>query len=220
VKRIVVVGTGTGVGKTHAASALAAAAVATGRTALALKPIESGVGLDVSDADRLASFGSFHVKQSLYALARPVSPHRAAWDQGLTIDLRAVVAWVDGHPSADMLIVETAGGLLSPLAPPATNLDLTALLRPTSVVLVAMNRLGVLHEVAACLAALRSQAPQLPTPFVLLQSLAAPDVSSPTNPVDLLLLGPTPNVCVLPYGPPNAPAVFEAAIALLDHPAF
>jgi dethiobiotin synthetase len=119
--RIVLVGTGTEIGKTHTAVALVQALARGGHAVAALKPVESGVGTGVSDADRLAAAGTFHVKHPPpYALAAPLSPHLAAQGEGLVIQLAPILAWVDAA-DAPWVVVETAGALLSPLAPGLTN---------------------------------------------------------------------------------------------------
>lgn len=189
--RIVVIGTGTGIGKTHAGVALVAALARAGVSVAGLKPIESGVSpetFDATDAAALAAVGTFHVKHPPYALAEPVSPHLAARRSGITIDLDVVAAWVDSH-AADVVVVETAGALLSPLSSRSTNLDLTCALRPTHLVLVAPDRLGVLHDVTATKHALRTLAPTLPSPTLLLQPTSTPDASTGTNADELATLG-------------------------------
>jgi dethiobiotin synthetase len=166
-RRIVVVGTGTAVGKTHVACALIRAWGERGVRAVGLKPVETGVSPGgsgsegSSDQERLCSASAvfhvkrsippeFHVKQSLYAFPQAVSPHLAARTAGLRIDLGSIRHWV-AEQNAPIVVVETAGGLFSPLGPGLTNLDLAKALRPNVLVLVAADRLGVLHDVTAAL---------------------------------------------------------------------
>src|SRR5271155_4051712 len=170
--RIVLVGTGTGIGKTHLGVALLTALASTGVEVAGLKPVESGVQANVTDAQLLADAASFHVKlPPPYMLAAPLSPHLAAPLEGITIRLSPILRWVDAV-EADWVLVETAGALLSPLAPGLTNLDLTVALEPTAVVLVAPDRLGVLHDVTAALFAMRHLEPRLPDPVVALMAPA------------------------------------------------
>jgi dethiobiotin synthetase len=186
--RIVLVGTGTGIGKTHVAVSLVRALARAGREVAGLKPVESGVGSTGSDAEQLAQSGTFHVKHPPpYALAAPLSPHLAARLEGLTLALPPIVAWVDSV-TADWLVIETAGALLSPLAPGLTNLDVARALAPTALVLVATDRLGVLHEVTAALLALRVLAPELPEPVIALQPPMDADASTGGNAAELMLL--------------------------------
>lgn len=202
--RIVVIGTGTGIGKTHLSVALVHALARAGAEVAGLKPVESGVGAGETDAASLARVGTFHVKHPPpYALAAPVSPHRAAAMVGVAISLSPIVQWVD-HVSAAWLVVETAGALLSPLSPVLTNLDLTFAVDPSAIILVAPNRLGVLHDVTAALFALRILTPQLPEPAVALQAPDEPDASTETNLEDLLSLGIASTVASFPRATPEA----------------
>jgi dethiobiotin synthetase len=188
-RRLVLLGTGTGIGKTHTGVALVSALASTGAQVAGLKPIESGVdGSSPTDASALATPSTFHVQPSPYALPDPVSPHLAARRAGITLDLATVRTWVDAHRAA-FLIIETAGALLSPIGPGRTNLDLARSLDPHVLVLVASDRLGVLHDVAATLLALRTLAPTLPAPVVVLQPPAVPDSSTGTNADELVTLG-------------------------------
>lgn len=199
-QRIVLVGTGTGIGKTHLAVALVRALARAGAEVAGLKPVESGIGVGESDSSLLAAVATFHVKQPApYALVAPISPHLAAAREGMTIRLGPIVRWVDSVDAA-WLVVETAGGLLSPLAPGITNLDLAATLAPTQVVLVASDRLGVLHDVTAALFALRQLAPGLPEAMVVLQAPGEDDASTGLNAAELLTLQIARRVASFPRG--------------------
>lgn len=216
--RIVIVGTGTNVGKTHLGVALVTALTRAGREVCGLKPVESGVpaGEVGPDARALAEAGVFHVKQPPpYALPEPVSPHLAARHAGVAIELPPILAWLDAHP-AETLIVETAGALLSPLSPTLTNLDLACAARPTHWLLVGVDRLGVLHEVAACLLVLRTLAPPPVTPLVVLQCPSDLDASTGTNAEELVRLGIAPRVLTMPRGAATSPQCQGAATAILE----
>ena len=181
-----VVGTGTGVGKTHVSCALLAHAKLVGVACVGLKPIESGVrdGV-VSDAARLAAHSVVVAPEAPYRFAEPVSPHLAARAMGQRISVRKAVDWVSSV-RADVRVVETAGGLMSPLAPLVWNRHLVEALAPHAVVLVAADRLGVLHDVGATLAALgRGASPMV----VVLSGAGAPDASTGRNANELLEAG-------------------------------
>lgn len=216
--RIVIVGTGTNIGKTHLGVALVTALTRAGREVCGLKPVESGVpaGDLGPDARALAEAGVFHVKQPPpFALPAPVSPHLAAREAGVTIHLDPILRWVDAHP-ATHLVIETAGALLSPLSPSLTNLDLARALAPTHWLLVAVDRLGVLHDVAACMHVLRTLGAPPVTPLVILQSPPEPDASTGTNAGELLHLGIAPRVLTMPRAAPDTPASQEAATRVLE----
>lgn len=215
--RLVLIGTGTSIGKTHLGVALVTALHRRGEEVCGLKPIESGVapGQIGEDARALAEAGEFHVKHPQpYALPDPVSPHLAARRAGVRIDLPVATRWVDEH-RAKWLVVETAGALLSPIAPGVTNLDLAAALRPDLWILVAPDRLGVLHDVAACLLALATLCVPPVTPLVALQSPAEPDTSTGTNAEELETLGLASRVTTIPRGAPTSDACQAAALRLL-----
>ncbi|XYH97060.1 ATP-dependent dethiobiotin synthetase BioD [Sorangium sp. So ce1128] len=210
-QRVAVVGTGTGVGKTHTSVALVAALAARGASVCGLKPIESGVdGASTTDADQLARVSSVRPEPAPYRFPDPLSPHLAARRSGVAISLDLATAWVD-RQQALLVIVESAGALLSPLGPGLTNADLVRALAPDAVVLVGLDRLGILHEIACCLLALRTLAPGLPPPLVMLSPPAAPDASTGTNAGELEALGITSGVVVMPRATPTAPASLTAA---------
>lgn len=214
--RLAVVGTGTGVGKTHLSVALLHALARRGRSAVGLKPVESGLGEGESDTSRLAGAGVFHVKHPApYRFVDPVSPHLAARRAGVEIEPARIVAWVEAC-AAPWTIVETAGGLLSPLAPGLTNLDLVRLLAPEVVLLVGVDRLGILHEVAACLLALSTKASALPAAVVVLHAPDVADSSTGTNADELVTLGLVPEAFTLPRGTALEQSTADATQALLD----
>jgi len=217
-KRIVVVGTGTEIGKTHASIALSSALSTMGISITALKPIESGVPLNPkeasTDSGSLAAFSSYPATSPPYAFPDPVSPHLAARWAKVKIDLGLIKQWVDSH-AARVTLVETAGAVLSPIDKGLTNLDLTRKLEPTRVLLVAPDRLGVLHDVTAALHAYRTLAPELPEPIVLLQAPATSDASTGTNAEELVWLGVTSKVFVFPRAKPTDPAVQEVSRNIL-----
>lgn len=218
--RIVIVGAGTDVGKTHVGVALVSAFASRGASVCGLKPIESGVpsgevGPDATALEQASQRRLIHPQP--YVFADPVSPHLAARRAGIAVELGTVRTWVDRH-SADWVLIETAGGLLSPLALNLTNLDLAKSLNPDALVLVALDRLGVLHDVAACQLALRvgfAPAPPPPT-VVVLQTPAVLDASTGTNAPELQLLGTAAEVIVMPRGAPTSPECQLAAKAILS----
>jgi dethiobiotin synthetase len=204
VPRVVVLGCGTAVGKTHVSRALLRALAARGALTVGLKPIESGMAAGAaappgSDASALRVAGTLSPAQSrpLYALAAPVSPHLAARAEGVQIDEHLAASWVRAAESevathivshmAIWSVIETAGGVFSPLSATATNLDLALALEPATWVLVAADALGVLHDVSATLHAMRARgrAPD----HVVLSAARAADASTGTNAAELTALG-------------------------------
>jgi len=206
--RIVVVGTGTGVGKTWLSCALLRRLGALGHTAIGLKPIESGVipGM-ATDAAALASAG-FGIGTGTdtrgsappYRLVDPISPHLAARRAGVEIELELALRYVQDQESviaahvSPVTLVESAGGLFSPLGHGVTNFDLARSLDPAAWLLVAPDSLGVLHDLTATLLAARALG-RMPDAIALCRARPA-DASTGTNAEEVarLGIGPRPRV--------------------------
>jgi dethiobiotin synthetase len=199
---VIVTGTGTEIGKTHLAEALLLALRSAGCRVLGLKPVESGVGEGPTDAARLAAASSFHVKHFGIALKAPVSPHRAAREEGVTVPIEALAAAIEAtRAGADFVLVELPGGLFTPLGEGTLNADFAARLRPDFVLLAAPDRLGVLHEVVATSRAARALPLRLDGVVLIAPERA--DASTGTNAEDLGLYA---DVAVLATVPRGAPA--------------
>ena len=190
-RRIVVLGTGTGVGKTHVSVTLGRAFAASDpslRIGL-LKPIETGRQPHADgDAQRLERENhgvSPPALHPLYGFEPPISPHLAARRAGTKIDLQQVALWVEaweraqGARSTDVLVIESAGGVFTPLGDAFTNFDLARALEPAIWLLVAPDALGVLHELTATLRALGA-AGRVPD-HVVLSAARGSDASTGTN---------------------------------------
>ena len=204
--RIVILGCGTGVGKTRVSRALLRALDANDQPCVGLKPIESGVSTanssgppDGSDASLLNGAGTFRTTQThpLYALRDPISPHLAARNAGAVIELARVAGWVlraekelaplVSSDRAVWSIVETAGGVFSPLGPGLTNFDLARVLEPAIWVLVATDSLGVLHDVSATIEAMSARGRS--ADHLVLSQAREPDASTGSNAAELRNLG-------------------------------
>lgn len=205
---VCVVGAGTEIGKTHVSTALLACVRSRGLRCRGLKPIESGAGAMASDAVRLGEAAG-RVVAPRYAFDAALSPHLAARRCGVVIELSQVAAWVSTERRG-LTVVETAGGLLSPLDDSGqSNLDLCVALDPDAVVAVAKNELGTLHQVASLMLALSSSGLRERTTVVLNQFHDGPAQTS--NREELLRLGLADRVVVLGPDPePGAASLFEA----------
>jgi dethiobiotin synthetase len=190
-RRLAVLGTSTDVGKTWVTAALAHALAARSLSVVALKPIETGVDDTSTDPDfaRLAAASTFHVEPPPFRFAPPISPHLAARRARRGIDLASLLTYVQSQESSapDWSLIETAGGLFSPLAPGLTNFDLARALEPALWLLVAPDSLGVLHDVTATLGLAHSRGRR--PDHVLLSSSRPPDESTGTNAAELETLG-------------------------------
>lgn len=192
------VGTGTSVGKTWAGAALLGELERRGLRTVGLKPIESGVTEDsATDASALGRAGSIRPATPPYRFAPAVSPHLAARLANTAVDLDQPLKYIQSHESSDdagatpdVVLVETAGGLFSPLSETLVNWDLARVLDPSLWVLVAPDALGVLHDVTATLEASRARG-RAPDEVLLCASRPA-DASTGTNASELARLGIAP----------------------------
>ncbi len=157
-----ITGTDTGCGKTRAACALLHACQREGLRTLAMKPVASGCpcreGRLVND-DALALMAAADMPLPYeavnpYALALPVSPHLAAAEMGVTIDIGALAAHYGAlRRRADVAVVEGVGGWRVPLTTQHTVADL-ALCLELPVILVVGITLGCLNHALLSAAAI------------------------------------------------------------------
>jgi dethiobiotin synthetase len=172
---VLVTGTGTEVGKTWVSVALLDALRRAGHTVAARKPAQSFEPGDdtrgATDAQLLAA-ASGEVATDVCPAHRwypvPLAPPMAADAlRRPTFSLDDLAAEIRWPPGIDVGLVETAGGVASPLAATPTGAgadDTTALARrldPDQVVLVADAELGTINAVRLCTAALADRAPAL-----------------------------------------------------------
>jgi dethiobiotin synthetase len=219
---VVVSGTGTSIGKTHFAEALLRAWGRGGARVAGLKPIESGVA-DPEDCDaaRLRAASTFHVKPFGYAFRDGVSPHLAARRAGTRIAVEPLCAAVERvRQDADGVLVELPGGLFSPLDDAFCNVDLALALKPDLLLLVAPDRLGVLHDVAA--SARAAAASGLRVDGLVVMAPPIQDASTGTNAAELSVASRIPVLASLPRAAPaelsRSPALSRClrALALLS----
>ncbi|QOR76119.1 MAG: dethiobiotin synthase [Thermoflavifilum sp.] len=137
-----VTGIGTDVGKTVASAILVKALQAD-----YWKPVQSGAS-EGTDGQRIQQWlgSAVIIHPETYCLQRAVSPHLAAREEGVHIELHAIHQHFQQiHRSDRWLVIEGAGGLLVPLNETQTFLDLIALLQ-VPVVLVSRQYLGSLNH--------------------------------------------------------------------------
>lgn len=136
-KKYFITGISTEVGKT-----IAAAIVTEALEADYWKPIQAG-DLEHSDTHKIKQFVSnkksvFH--ENAFALNTPMSPHAAAEIDGITINLKDIIA----PKTESHLVIEGAGGLLVPLNDNDTILDL---IQPDyKVIVVSRHYLGSINH--------------------------------------------------------------------------
>lgn len=145
---IAIAGIHTGIGKTVVSAVLTEALGAD-----YWKPIQAGTDdRDMLAVQRLVTNGAGRVHPEAVLLKMAASPHTAAAAEGVEIDHTAF-AW----PTTERpLVVETAGGVLSPVSATHTVADMLAFYElPT--VLVSQNYLGSINHTLMAVEVLRSR---------------------------------------------------------------
>jgi dethiobiotin synthetase len=175
-----ITGTSTEVGKTHAAAMIARALVAEGRRVGVYKPVASGcresAGERIAD-DAVALWEAAgrpgdleHVCPQRFLA--PLAPPRAAAIEGRRVDANLLRTGLDyWRSTSDIVLVEGAGGLMSPLSDKDYNIDL-AVDFGFPLVIVAANELGVINATLQTLITARATAPKLPIAGVILNQAA------------------------------------------------
>jgi dethiobiotin synthetase len=154
---------GTGIGKTLVTTILCSQLRGLGRAVSAFKPLVSGFSADDPDSDPaliLRSLGRSPTPEAIAAIApwrftAPLSPHLASQREGRSVVLEDLVAFCreqEGGES-ELLLVEGAGGVMSPIESRKTSLDLIVRLG-YPVILVTGSYLGALSHTITALYAL------------------------------------------------------------------
>ena len=156
-----IAGTDTNVGKTYIACLIARTCVEQGFRVAVYKPVLSGSSADddhQGDDFRLwdaAGRPGRYEEVCPQKFTAPLAPHLAARQEGKSVDehclVEGITPWCEDY---DLVIVEGAGGLMSPISDSLYVADLAAEFR-LPLIVVAPNRLGVINQtlqtlIAAC----------------------------------------------------------------------
>lgn len=207
-----ITGTDTGVGKTQVAACIARQLARAGVKVGVYKPAASGCVADpcgrrISD-DALSLWEAAGRPGTLDEVCpqrflAPLAPHLAARAEGLEIDAAELRRGLDvWRTRSEFLIVEGAGGLLSPLGDREYVADLAADFG-LPLIVVAPNVLGVINQTLQTLLVARHWRGGLPVAGVVLNDARRidptidPSVSS--NPEELARHSPTPIVARLAH---------------------
>lgn len=157
----VIVGTNTNCGKTFTSCSLLRQYSQQGLKTLGFKPVASGAnftpnGWQCSDTLLLQAASSIPCSPeeiTPFCYRAPIAPHFAAKTQGL----KPCTAWdlQTAHQhllskQPDLIIVESAGGILSPLSDEITSIDLCNLLDYPAILVIDIS-LGCLNSAQLCL---------------------------------------------------------------------
>lgn len=140
-KPLFITGIGTGIGKT-----LVSAIITQALQAHYWKPVQAGFnnGTDSLTVQQLVTNTYTIIHKELYKLKLSASPHIAAKEEGINIDLKKIA---NTQPTTlnRLLIIEGAGGLLVPLNDNEFIIDLIKKLN-ARVILVSRNYLGSINH--------------------------------------------------------------------------
>ncbi len=190
-----ITGTGTGVGKTYVACLIARALRQSGKRVGVYKPVASGCELqngELISPDALSLWAAAGEPETLEAVcpqrfAAPLAPHLAARAEGKRVDASLLRSGSEfWRTSSDVVIVEGAGGLMSPMSEDDYNADLAASLG-FPLVVVAANELGTINATLQTLIAAATYGEGLSIAGVVLNSprKLADDPSTDSNPDEL-----------------------------------
>lgn len=154
---IFITGTDTGVGKTFLTTLLLAHLRGQGIHALAMKPFCSG---STEDLDQIRGIQGDELPSNLlnpYFFPQPLAPFVAANEVGRRVSfLRAIRAVREASKRCECLLVEGAGGALTPFTRKESFADMAATLLG-EVIVVGCNKLGAINHVLLTVEALHSR---------------------------------------------------------------
>jgi dethiobiotin synthetase len=189
-----ITGTDTGVGKTWVAAAIVRGLVQRGLKVGVYKPAASGcerVGRKLVSEDAVLLWEAAGRPGTLAQVcpqlfAAPLAPHLAAEAEGKQLDEKLLGTGIEyWRERSDIVIVEGAGGLLSPLGEEKYVADLAHDLK-IPLIVVAPNRIGAINQTLQTL--LAAQAYDLEVAGIILSDLLPPDATDPSvnsNPAEL-----------------------------------
>jgi dethiobiotin synthetase len=185
----------TGAGKTVLAAWLVRRLSELGWKTRAAKPVASG---SRDDAEALAAAaGDTPAAVNPWCFSRPVAPSLAAQWDGRRVELVEVLHWLNElRAESEVVVVEGAGGLLSPLGCDFDNRILLSSIEAFPVV-VCPNRLGAISQARLTLEALPLKLGERSA--LVLVDTAAPDESAAFNAAVLRNYWPRQRVVTLPW---------------------
>jgi dethiobiotin synthetase len=173
---LLIVGTDTGVGKTTLAQGILRLAHRKHLRLVPYKPVETGCVPYAQDALKLCTAAALPDIQpddiAPYRFPQPVAPSVAARLAGIAISPQLLRSHALAlRARGDGILVESAGGLLTPYAPGMTSSSLSTLF-DIAILLVAPNRVGAINQAALAIAEIQRR--QLPFAGLVLVQVAPP----------------------------------------------
>ena len=145
---IAILGIHTGIGKT-----IASAVIAEATGADYWKPVQAGTEeRDTAMVMQLITDGANRVHREAIILSRPISPHSAAAIDGREIDYTKF----EWPVTNKKLLIETAGGILSPMAATTTMADFVKHYQLPAILIV-QNYLGSINHTLLSIEVLKSR---------------------------------------------------------------
>jgi len=210
--------TGTDIGKTFVARGLIGALRAGGRAVAALKPVVSG--FDAAEAVGsysgllLAALGRPVTPETIaeispWRFAAPLAPDMAAAREGRNLDMRELIRFCHAAIAAEpgVLLIEGAGGLMSPVTAEHIGLDWIVALR-LPVILVAGSYLGTISHTLSALDVIARR--DLAVAVLVISETAGSPVRLDATRETIARFAPAIDVVALPRLSPSVP----------DHPVF
>jgi dethiobiotin synthetase len=206
--KLFVAGTDTNVGKTFAAALVVKMYRHSGVNVGVYKPVASGCSLVdgvLIAADAVALWRAAGEPRTLSDVCpqkfqAPLAPGQAAAAEGKTVDLEQLRAGLNcWERDFDAIVIEGAGGLFSPLADRFLNVDLVKQINADRLIIVAANRLGVIHQVLATCAAAAHRGVTVDG-LILSSTSPTSDASVAGNARQIRELTDVPVVAEIPYG--------------------
>jgi dethiobiotin synthetase len=206
-----ITGSDTDVGKTYVAALLARALQKAGHAVGVYKPVASGCrirrGQMISDdAEQLwkAAGRPGELERVCPQMFRaPLAPHLAAAEEGRRVDAKLLRSGVRyWQQRCDIVLVEGAGGLMSPLTEDEYNADL-ALDLGYPLLIVVPNRIGAINQALQTLITATTFKEGLPIAGVILNQPAKdlkPDPSARSNRNELAVRSTAPVLAEVQYG--------------------
>lgn len=147
-RKIVIAGIGTEIGKT-----ITSAIITHLLQADYWKPVECGHESDTEVMKMLISSFESQIHPPAYSLKAPLSPHHSARLENIKIKAEDLILPI----TSNTLVIEMAGGVLSPLASDLLNLDFFSNIPGAEFVLVSKNYLGSINHTLLSAQALMSK---------------------------------------------------------------